>query len=140
MLHKWKDQMSKDVQRLNANAHRTIDKGDVGGVQDLDDDAQGDVTGEVTTLGAEEAIEGVEISKLEEDQWQVYNIITWHLQQTLAGKNPPPLRMVLSGEGGTGKSRVIQMVTNAFAAARLLHVLVKAAYTVARKIAHERHR
>ncbi|RDX39933.1 hypothetical protein OH76DRAFT_1302941, partial [Lentinus brumalis] len=40
-----------------------------------------------------------------------------------------PLRMVLYGEGGTGKSRVIQTVTQAFAARGCAHMLVKAAYT-----------
>jgi hypothetical protein len=128
MLQDWKDQMREDVQRLNANVTGTIEQGDAGGVQRLDGEAQGD-NGEVTTLGPEEAIEGVELSKLKEDQRRAYDIITWHLQQTLAGKNPPPLRMVLSGEGGTGKSRVIQTVTDAFKAAGAAHLLVKAAYT-----------
>ncbi|RDX42770.1 hypothetical protein OH76DRAFT_1298156, partial [Lentinus brumalis] len=40
-----------------------------------------------------------------------------------------PLRMVLYGEGGTGKSRVIQTVTQAFAQRGCAFMLVKAAYT-----------
>ncbi|KAF9780858.1 hypothetical protein BJ322DRAFT_978412, partial [Thelephora terrestris] len=42
---------------------------------------------------------------------------------------PPPLRMILYGEGGTGKSRVIQTITESFAARGVSHMLVKAAYT-----------
>ncbi|KAI0349341.1 hypothetical protein OH77DRAFT_1380004, partial [Trametes cingulata] len=40
-----------------------------------------------------------------------------------------PLRMLLIGEGGTGKSRVIQTVTQLFAAKGSADLLVKAAYT-----------
>jgi len=42
----------------------------------------------------------------------------------------PPLQMVLYREGGTGKSQVIQTVTNAFEVRGSKHILVKAAYTV----------
>ena len=37
--------------------------------------------------------------------------------------------MVLYGEGGTGKSRVIQTVTEVFGVRESKHILVKAAYT-----------
>ena len=37
--------------------------------------------------------------------------------------------MILYGEGGTGKSRVIQTITESFAACGVSHMLVKAAYT-----------
>ncbi|THU83028.1 hypothetical protein K435DRAFT_690331, partial [Dendrothele bispora CBS 962.96] len=66
---------------------------------------------------------------LKEDQRRAYDIITWHLDQTLAGRKPPPLRMVLYGEGGTGKSRVIQTVTEYFERHHAKHLLIKAAYT-----------
>ncbi|KZP27492.1 hypothetical protein FIBSPDRAFT_683605, partial [Athelia psychrophila] len=42
---------------------------------------------------------------------------------------PPPLRMILYGEGGTGKSKVIQTVTEAFARRGVKYMLVKSAYT-----------
>ncbi|KAJ7309972.1 hypothetical protein DFH08DRAFT_719050, partial [Mycena albidolilacea] len=42
---------------------------------------------------------------------------------------PPPLRMLLHGEGGTGKSKVIQTVTQAFVERGVLHWLLKSAYT-----------
>ncbi|KZT50436.1 hypothetical protein CALCODRAFT_425069, partial [Calocera cornea HHB12733] len=39
------------------------------------------------------------------------------------------LLMVLYGEGGTGKSRVIQTITKRFRQMNLQHILIKAAYT-----------
>ena len=51
------------------------------------------------------------------------------MQETLAGRSPPPLRMILYGEGGTGKSRVIQTVTDAFSTIGGLYLLIKASYT-----------
>ncbi|KAJ7126690.1 hypothetical protein C8R44DRAFT_576862, partial [Mycena epipterygia] len=66
---------------------------------------------------------------LKPDQLRAYEIIVWHLEQTIAGKEPPPLRMLLHGEGGTGKSKVIQTVTQAFVDRAVAHWLLKAAYT-----------
>ncbi|KAI1782351.1 hypothetical protein LXA43DRAFT_858710, partial [Ganoderma leucocontextum] len=40
-----------------------------------------------------------------------------------------PLQMVVYGEGGTGKSRVVQTVTEAFSGRDSAFLLVKAAYT-----------
>ncbi|THG94081.1 hypothetical protein EW026_g7317 [Hermanssonia centrifuga] len=68
-------------------------------------------------------------SMLKPDQFRAFDIIQWHLHETLAGNEPPPLRMVLYGEGGTGKSKVIQTVTEEFVARGAQAMLVKAAYT-----------
>jgi Cdc6-like AAA superfamily ATPase len=65
---------------------------------------------------------------LKQDQFRTCDIISWHLEQTLAGENPPPLRMILYGEGGTGKSKVIQTVTEAFAQKGVKYILAKAVY------------
>ncbi len=78
---------------------------------------------------SEDALPAVDVECLRPDQFRAYDIILWHLEQTLAGADVPPLRMVLYGEGGTGKSRVIQTVTEAFAARGCAYMLVKAAYT-----------
>ena len=78
---------------------------------------------------SEEALDGMDVSHLRPDQARAYGIIKWHLDQTLKGADPPPLQMVLYGEGGTGKSRVIQTVTEVFGARESKHILVKAAYT-----------
>jgi len=71
----------------------------------------------------------VEPDCLKPDQLRAYRIVTWHLGKTLRGNDIPPLRMVLYGGGGTGKSRVIQTITEAFAARRVSHMPMKAAYT-----------
>ncbi|KAJ3991580.1 hypothetical protein F5050DRAFT_1545790, partial [Lentinula boryana] len=42
---------------------------------------------------------------------------------------PPPLRMIVHGEGGTGKSRVIQTITQMFEKSRAASMLLKSAYT-----------
>ncbi|KIK13899.1 hypothetical protein PISMIDRAFT_17663 [Pisolithus microcarpus 441] len=63
------------------------------------------------------------------DQHCAYDIVTWHLNHTLTGRSPPPLQMLLVGEGGTGKSKVIQTITQHFQARGARHLLLKAAYT-----------
>ncbi|TFK80708.1 hypothetical protein K466DRAFT_445388, partial [Polyporus arcularius HHB13444] len=66
---------------------------------------------------------------LKPDQFRAFDIVAWHLEQTLQGRKPPPLRMILHGEGGTGKSLVIQTITEHFVASGAKHLLLKAAYT-----------
>ncbi|KAL1709620.1 hypothetical protein EV121DRAFT_172280, partial [Schizophyllum commune] len=66
---------------------------------------------------------------LREEQERAYDIMRWHLDRRLAGKPPQPLRMIVYGEGGTGKSRVIQTVTNLFKERRRPYLLIKGAYT-----------
>ena len=78
---------------------------------------------------SEAALEAVDRIALRKDQRRTYDIIIWHLDQTLAGRNPPPLHMLLHGEGGTGKSKVIQTVTEGFKARGPQYMLTKAAYT-----------
>ena len=59
----------------------------------------------------EQTLTAIDSSMLKDDQYRAYDIITWHLEQVLAGAKPPLLRQILHGEGGTGKSKVIQTVT-----------------------------
>ncbi|KAJ3968154.1 hypothetical protein EV361DRAFT_758132, partial [Lentinula raphanica] len=66
---------------------------------------------------------------LKADQRRVFDIVQWHLQQTLSGREPPPLRMVIHGEGGTGKSKVIATITEMFQRMNVIDMLVKSAYT-----------
>jgi len=66
---------------------------------------------------------------LKDDQYCAYNIIGWDLKQTLAGKTVTPLRMLLLGEGGTGKSKVIQMVTEMFTQKALKFMHMKSTST-----------
>ena len=66
---------------------------------------------------------------LKVNQFRAYKIIIWHLEETLANRNPPPLRLIINGEGGTGKSKLIEAVTNYFTSRGASHLLVKMAYT-----------
>ncbi|KIM59457.1 hypothetical protein SCLCIDRAFT_126157, partial [Scleroderma citrinum Foug A] len=66
---------------------------------------------------------------LKADQHRAYDIVTGHLDQTLSGRELPPLRMLIHGEGGTGKSKVIQTITEYFTHRGVTHMLLKAAYT-----------
>lgn len=78
---------------------------------------------------SEQALPAVNPGSLKPDQLRAYDIINWHLAKTLQGADVPPLHMVLYGEGGTGKSRVIQTITESFSACGAAHMLMKAAYT-----------
>ena len=78
---------------------------------------------------AENALPPVDPSQLKTDQRRAYGIVIWHLDQTLSGASPPPLRMILYGEGGTGKSKVIQTITQAFTQRGVSGMLLKSAYT-----------
>ena len=66
---------------------------------------------------------------LNEDQRRAYDIVDWHLQQTMAGKKPPQLLMMIPGEGGVGKSTLIRALTQDFVSRNVGHWSVKGAYT-----------
>ena len=92
-------------------------------------DTGGTISLSPITTDSEQALPPVDVDSLKPDQLRAYQIISWHLRETIAGKSPPPLQMILYGEGGTGKSRVIQTVTEAFTRCGVGSMLVKAAYT-----------
>lgn len=77
----------------------------------------------------EEALTAVEPDQLRSDQRRAYDIVKTHLDNSIDGKNPPQLLMQIQGEGGTGKSKVIQTITAYFAARGVKHTLQKMAYT-----------
>lgn len=52
--------------------------------------------------------------ELNEEQYLAFDILSTHLDHTLAGFHPPPLYLKLVGPGGTGKTRVIDSVTGFF--------------------------
>jgi len=79
--------------------------------------------------GAEQSLSAVEPDCLWYDQFRAYDIITGHLDSKLAGQNPPPLRMLIHGEPGTGKSKVIQTATQHFLHRGARFMLQKSAYT-----------
>ena len=138
----WKEQMSQDVHKQNAGVNAmhivapsqgTVDQGSVSQLslnQSHNDDRLPTVwyLGENNEL-AETALAPVDPSMLRYDQFRAYDIVTWHLDQTLAGRKPSPLQMLIHGEGGTGKSKVIQTITEYFVSKSMRHTLLKAAYT-----------
>ncbi|KIL56471.1 hypothetical protein M378DRAFT_89250, partial [Amanita muscaria Koide BX008] len=84
---------------------------------------------DISTLASEASLSPIALGELRTDQYRAHDIILWHLEQTLADQHPHPLRMIIYGEGGTGKSKVIQTVTESFAAKGVKFMLVKTAYT-----------
>ena len=69
------------------------------------------------------------VENLNDDQYRAYDIVDWHLKETIAGKKPPQLLMVIPGEGGVGKSKLIQTITQCFWRQNVGEWLVKGAYT-----------
>lgn len=76
-----------------------------------------------------EHITAIDPSQLLKDQRRAYDIIDWHLAETLARQAPPQLLMIIPGEGGVGKSKTIQTITENFRDRGVADILVKAAYT-----------
>lgn len=80
-------------------------------------------------LVPEASLSAIDPGELNREQFRAYDIIVWHLEQTLANRDPPPLRMLLCGSGGTGKSKVIQTASAAFERKGVAYMLIKSAYT-----------
>jgi hypothetical protein len=80
------------------------------------------------SMNDDEIIAG-DISFLNGDQRRAYEIVNMHLKDTIAGKLPPQLLMIIPGEGGVGKSKVLQFITQCFKQNGMEDVLVKGAYT-----------
>ena len=137
-LIQWRMQMQKDIQKQNpdfdTSTFTEIDEDHVGDVVDLDQ-MSGDIPEGPSVCyldkehGVEEVLSAVEPTQLHYDQFRAYDIITAHLQETLSGGNPPPLRMLIHGEPGTGKSKVIQTTTQHFVRRAAKYMLMKSAYT-----------
>jgi hypothetical protein len=64
---------------------------------------------------------------LNREQVKAHSIVGNHLLAHLEGKKPPQLLMVVRGEGGTGKSTVINAITETFSELRASHLLGKTA-------------
>ena len=136
LLH-WRKQLGAAVNAQNQRADSSQQDGcdDMGSVTRLypapsnDSENRGQVELMIEDATSEQSLSAADPQNLKPDQYRAYDIITWHLEQTIAGKKPPPLRMIIHGEGGTGKSKVIQTVTQYFIKRGAKHLLLKAAYT-----------
>ena len=138
-LLEWKERMNQDINKQNVTVgvswDPTGDKGittegvSVECIKVSGPDDEGRVT--YIPLGAEISagvLPPIDPSMLKDNQFWAYDIVTWHLDQTLGRAKPPPLRMLLHGEGGIGKSKVIQMITEYLERRGAKHLLLKAAY------------
>ena len=139
-LQRWQNQMSEAIVTLNGDSalarcdSDTENAGDVAVISDevLGSDIDRDYGVEqISTLQHkdEDHLSAINPSYLLKDQRRAYDIIDWHLTETLAGQAPPQLLMVIPGEGGVGKSKAIQTITDNFRSKGVGHILVKAAYT-----------
>ncbi|KIN94128.1 hypothetical protein M404DRAFT_169106, partial [Pisolithus tinctorius Marx 270] len=105
---------------------------DIGSIVDNDGVVLGDAGGAymfAQVAAVENTLKPSNVEDLLEDQQQAYDIIDWHLQQLMAGRCPDQLRMIIPGEGGVGKSKTIQMITENFVWRGIERILVKSAYT-----------
>ena len=143
-LERWKERMEADVRNKALADDEGLDQDGAGGRSEALRPG-----GSVSTLTTgrrtvappsvfytdcegpevERALDPVAVKDLRMAQFRAYDIRVWHLEQALQGEDVSPLRMIIHGEGGTGKSRVIQTVTEAFKTHRSAFLLVKAAYT-----------
>ena len=71
----------------------------------------------------------MKIEELNNDQKRAYDIVDRHLQATITGSSPPQLLMLIPGEGGVGKTKVIQTITENFRHRGVDDWCVKGAYT-----------
>ncbi|KIK20991.1 hypothetical protein PISMIDRAFT_104794, partial [Pisolithus microcarpus 441] len=134
-LKNWQREMEMDVVLQNLESiSATQTHPSEADVQCLEIPFPGDGRPLVENVGedneiSEKALTPADPSTLKEDQRCAYEIVSWHVNQTLRGLDPPPLRMLIHREGGTGKSKLIQTITDNFSANGAKHMLVKAAYT-----------
>ena len=128
-LKTWNTQLQHDVQNQDQETDRTspaVGQGSRPTVEPLTCVPNGKVDFALTWNGA---LQPLTVPCLQSDQRPAFEIIMWHFEETMAGRPPLPLRMVLYGEGGTGKSKVIQTVTHAMTARDAKDLLIKSAYT-----------
>ena len=76
-----------------------------------------------------ETISAIEVDRLNDDQRRAYDIVDWHLRDTIDGNIVPQLLMMIPGEGGVGKSKLIQTITQNFERQKKGYWCVKGAYT-----------
>jgi Cdc6-like AAA superfamily ATPase len=83
----------------------------------------------ITHIGADRTFMQVDVSNFHDDQLRVYAIVTHHLEATLCGEEAEQLFMILSGEGGTGKSHVIHAIAQYLESHNATQLLAMGAYT-----------
>ena len=131
-LKGWKVAMEKQNTR-SESFEEDVEQGEEGGVSSIsplmtDTPDEGGAT-LVSSNHPPNATNGCDVFDLKEDQSRAYSMITNHLHAELQGQKPLQLLMQTRGEGGTGKTKVIQMVTATFEDLGASGRLLKGAYT-----------
>ncbi|OBZ68218.1 hypothetical protein A0H81_11694 [Grifola frondosa] len=130
-LLQWREEMTSRVEEVNheRSGGRMTDAFMHGDVYPLEECIIMPEEEEADEELAEASLCAMDVEFLRKDQRRAYDIITSHLQCTLRGEHPQQLLMLVFGEGGTGKSCVIQTSTEEFKHLRVIHMLLKTAYT-----------
>ena len=105
------------------------DEGSVAAMQDVTGEADVQAFLSNDGLVAEEALASVDPDCLLRDQRRAYDIVSAHLNASIAGEGVRQLLMYVSGEGGVGKSKVIQTITDLFNSKQVGNWLAKGAFT-----------
>nr|GAT43543.1 ATP-dependent DNA helicase [Mycena chlorophos] len=69
------------------------------------------------------------VAELNAEQSRAHGIVLDHLQETLAGRSPPQLLMIICGAGGTGKTVLLNAIAQSFEAFGATALLAKTATT-----------
>jgi hypothetical protein len=131
-LVQWQQTLAQDgLQQRQDHVPLEDDLSDIGEVEQMEDALQHlDMTADVVDWRrAELALTAVDPTDLFVDQRRAYDIVEAHFRAHLAGEKPRQLLMQILGEGGTGKSKVIQTVTKLFEEKGFSHMLIKGAFT-----------
>ena len=132
----WWMHMDRDVNAQNQGSNSALSEleqiyasGVVTHLDEGDEDSGNTVSLVSSDTTAESSLPSVDPLELNLDQFCTYDIIIWHLDQTLTGSKLLPLQMIIHSKGGMGKSQVIQTMTDYFASKSSKHLLLKVAYT-----------
>jgi hypothetical protein len=132
-LSAWKGEMDAKVASQNCEArllseesHSVRDRGETSLISDV---PLAPSVQSIPVKRKPDEMPALDPTELNDEQRMCFNIVSTHLERTLAKEKVAPLRLLIYGEGGTGKSRVIQSITERFRQAGKMGWLLKAAYT-----------
>nr|GAT42295.1 predicted protein [Mycena chlorophos] len=104
------------------------DQGEV--VAEIAAENDGSATGGVVNLTPPAASgQQVSLGDLNEEQMRAHEIVVHHLQETLEGRAPPQLLMIIQGTGGTGKTLLLESISQSFDVLNASGLLAKTATT-----------
>ncbi|QRV95124.1 Helitron helicase-like domain at N-terminus [Ceratobasidium sp. AG-Ba] len=142
LLSDWLHRLKVCSQHIEYPGHSentgTIEPGDVGAVEPLSLVQYSETTSngpDAILPRHEKPISPISPTQLYPQQGRAVGIFHWHLMRLLYSEDydpslrPPQLRMLLVGPGGTGKSQVLQNMTEAIKQARVEYKLIKGSYT-----------